>query len=149
MGDPVLLWSMFNSGAKRWSEIEINDYQGVLKKAKDFNLNFGVVVSKVINGRFSILSVSRDDREYTDAEIKACVTLLNEAIAQGGICPTLKPAEIDILRRLSQGQSLAEMAHTTSVPISTIKNRLNRARVALGAKSSTQAVAEAIQHKLF
>ncbi|SFR50938.1 helix-turn-helix transcriptional regulator [Litoreibacter janthinus] len=148
MGDPVFLWSVLNSGSKRWSEIRINDFHGVLEKSKEYGLNFGVVTSRLENGRFSILSVARADREYTDAEIDLCKGLLDKAVLEGGTIALLKPTERDVLWALSQGETLKDFAEQTGVPISTIKDRLRRARIALGAKTAAQAVAEAIRKKL-
>lgn len=148
LGDPVFLWSVFNNGAKRWSEIAIDDFRGVLGAAKHYGLNFGGVASRVESGRFSILSVARGDREYTDAEIELCKELLNRAVLEGGPVALLKPSERDVLWALSQGVTLQELAAQTETSISTIKDRLKRARTALGARTATQAVAKATRKKL-
>jgi len=148
IADPVLLWSTLNSGAKRWSEIELDDFLGVLQKAKAYGLNYGVVVSKIVDGRFSIISVARDDREYTDDEIAICTDLLQQMMSDHDRPVALKQSEKDVLQLLSQGHSLENAARDAKVSISTLKYRLNRARLALGAKSSIEAVAKAVQQKL-
>lgn len=148
LSDPVMLWSLCNSGAKRWSEVGVNDSQGLLEKAKLYGLEYGVVTSEIKNGRFSILSISRGDREYTDVEIKICSDLLNDAILELKNAALLKQPELDVLWALSQGETLQELAERTDVSISTIKGRLKKARIALGARTATQAVVEATRIKL-
>jgi len=148
LSDPVMLWSLCNNGAKRWSDVGVNDSLGLLEKAKFYGLNYGVVASEIENGRFSILSISRGDREYTDAEIDICSDLLKDAILEGKNTALLKQPELDVLWALSQGETLQELAERTDVSISTIKGRLRKARMALGAKTATQAVAEATRLKL-
>jgi len=148
MGDPVFLWSALYSGVKRWSEIEITDFHGVLEMAKGYGLNFGVVASRQENGKFSILTVARSDREYTDAEVDLCSALLDQALSEVENVDLLKPLERDVLVALSQGDTLQEFAERTNTSISTIKARLQKARKALGAKTATQAVAEATRIKL-
>lgn len=148
MGDPVFLWGLVNVGAMRWADIGIKDYRGVLKKAKAFGLNHGVVVSHQENGRHTALSVSRNDRPYSDAEIVACETLLNEISADQIALKQPAPDELTILRLMSFGQSLEQIATSEGIAISTVKNRLNRARTTLGAKTSVHAVSEAVRRQL-
>jgi len=149
MSDPVLIWSMLNSGAMRWSDIPVQDFNGVLEKAKVFGLNFGVVVSQIQDGRFSILSVARSDREYSQSEIDQVKRLLAEALSEQDDALTLKPKELEVLWALSQGASLEEIATEKGIAISTVKKRLNKARVELGAHSTIQAVAQAVRLNLF
>lgn len=148
LSDPVMLWSLCNNGTKRWSEVGVNDSHGLLEKAKHYGLKFGAVASRIENGRFSILSIARSDREYTDAEIEMCNDLLSEAILEGRNTALLKRSERDVLWALAQGETLQDLADQTGTSISTIKSRLQRTRKALGAKTATQAVAEATRMQL-
>ena len=148
MGDPVFLWSALNRGVIRWSEIEIADFHGVLEMAKSYGLKFGIVASRLENGRLSLLSVAREDREYTDAEVELCGKLLDDALAQVANAPALKPVERDVLLALSEGETLEDVAKQTGASISTIKNRLKRARTALDAKTAIQAVVIATRRGL-
>lgn len=148
MGDPVFLWSALKRGVIRWSEIEIADFHGVLEKAKEYGLNFGVVASRLENGRISLLSVARSDREYTDAEVDLCNNLLERALSEAESLVTLKPLERDVLVALSQGETLQSLAKQTGASISTIKNRLSRARTKLGAKTTIEAVVVATRRGL-
>ena len=148
LGDPVFLWSALNRGVTRWSEIEITDFHGVLEMAKGYGLNFGVVASRLENGRLSLLSVARSDREYTDEEVDLCSNLLDEALSQRENVALLKPVERDVLVALSQGETLQGIAKQTSASISTVKDRLRRARKTLGAETAIQAVVVATRRGL-
>lgn len=148
MGDPVFLWGLVNNGAKRWEDIDINDYRGVLAKAKAFGLNYGVVVAQQIDGRHTALSVARSNSPYGDAEISSCVKLLNDILDSHYIHEQPKPNEVEILRLMSQGQSLEEIAVSLQIAISTVKKRLSRACTTLDAKTSVQAVAEAVRRQI-
>ena len=148
MGDPVFLWGLVNNGAKRWEDIDIKDYRGVLTKAKAFGLNYGVVVSEQTDGRHTALSVARSDSPYSDAEISACVDLLNDISNSQHIREQPKPNEVEILRLMSQGHSLEEISVLQQIAISTVKKRLSRACATLGAKTSVQAVAEAVRRQV-
>ena len=148
LGDPVFFWCMFNAGTIRWSEINIADPRGVFKKAKDYGLNYGAVTSMVEAGRHSMLSIARGDREYTNNELKQSDQLLREALAQADASPLLTPEQIQVLQDLANGLTLEASATASGVAISTVKNRLNKARNALGTTTSVQAVAEAIKREL-
>ncbi|WP_425039502.1 autoinducer binding domain-containing protein [Primorskyibacter sp. S187A] len=148
ISDPVFLWSILNTGAIRWNEVRKNDFNDILEKAKAYEMNYGAVASQVVNGRFSILSISRQDRDYTDSEVARCAELLESAIMERQPEAVLKPAEQVILQALARGESLQQLAEDSESPISTIKTRLKRARLALNAKTATQAVAEATRRNL-
>ena len=148
IGDPVFLWCLLNVGTKRWSEIRIKDHRGVLKKAKTFGLNYGAVVSLSDQGHHSILSICHSEREFSDTELALCARYLDEALLEMDAKGPLKSQEIEVLKHLSEGQTLEATAVLTGAAISTVKNRLSRARTALDAKTATQAVAEAMRRKL-
>lgn len=148
VGDPVFFWSMFNKGTVRWSQINIADPRGVFRSAKEFGLNFGAISSMMDAGCYSMLSIARSDREYSDLELKDCEQLLHKALTESDRVPLLTPEQIQVLRDLSKGLTLESSAKSSGVAISTVKNRLNKARIALGSESSFQAVAEAVRREL-
>lgn len=148
MGDPVFLWCLMNQGTMRWSEIEIQDYRSVLQKAKKHGLNFGAVAARYNDGQHSILSISQSAREFSDDELELCAKYLQQAMDEIQKTPALKPKEIEVLKHLSYGHTLEETAQQTGAAISTIKNRLSRARRSLGADTATQAVAKAVRLNL-
>ncbi|MGR3435078.1 MAG: autoinducer binding domain-containing protein [Shimia sp.] len=85
--DPVVLFSVSDVGARRWSDLARDDEAGVLADAERYGLRYGVAVSHVggkgAGGQGgqpgattrSLCAVARDDREYDDAEIETLVAL--------------------------------------------------------------------------
>lgn len=49
--DPVLRWAYEHTGICRWSDISDNDPKGVLKIARTFGLNYGVVTAHTNGGK--------------------------------------------------------------------------------------------------
>lgn len=66
--DPVVRWGFENEGTIRWSELE--DPAGIMVRAREFGLNYGVVIALTRNGRRTMAGFSRSDRDMTDAEIE-------------------------------------------------------------------------------
>lgn len=146
--DPVLLWTVTNSGAKRWADIPIRDVKDVLKKAKAFGLEHGVIVAEQKDGRSSALSVARKGEPYTDEEIAQCEELFREAMYIEKPRNECAREDLHILEQLARGTSLEAIAAQDEIAISTVKYRLKRVRESLDAKSTTQAVAEAVRRGL-
>jgi LuxR family transcriptional regulator len=67
MSDPIVAWCFENTGFSRWSDLE--DPAGVLKKAADYGMKFGVVCAIEVGGTRSMAGFARKDREFTDHEI--------------------------------------------------------------------------------
>lgn len=68
MSDPTVLWGFQNEGTCRWSDLEHLDPVGVLKKSREYGLNYGLTCAMEVNGSRSIGSFARSDREFSDAE---------------------------------------------------------------------------------
>lgn len=67
MTDPMVAWGFENSGSCRWSEL--NDPSGVLKKASDHGMPYGLVCAIKIDDSISICGCARADREFSDSEV--------------------------------------------------------------------------------
>ena len=76
--DPTVRWGFTNIGAIRWSELAVDDEHGVLARAAQHGLHYGVCVATVERGSRSMASFSRSDRDLTDAEIEALRAGLSE-----------------------------------------------------------------------
>ncbi|PUB13173.1 autoinducer binding domain-containing protein [Yoonia sediminilitoris] len=82
MADPIVAWCFENTGYTRWSDL--TDDAGVLVKAAEYGLNYGVVYATDAGGSRSMAGFARDDREFTDDEIAALIAkvdLLHAATA--------------------------------------------------------------------
>ena len=67
MSDPMVAWAFQNVGTLRWSALD--DPTGVMKKAAEFGMNYGVVVSVVSEDSRTICGFANAEREFTDDEI--------------------------------------------------------------------------------
>jgi len=78
MSDPTVLWGFENDGTRRWSDLAELDSAGVLTKAKDYGMAFGVTVALTKGGTRTIGSFSRPDDEYSAEEISGIEASLSE-----------------------------------------------------------------------
>lgn len=144
IGDPVLAWTIWHDGWTRWSDITLPDMRGVMKEARKFGMNFGMVTSREDANRRSFLSASRTDREFTDAEVALLVGQFNRWVDVAMNRATLTDGELEVLRCFRDGMGQREAADHLGVSESTIKQRANKACVKLEANTRTQAVVTAV-----
>jgi LuxR family transcriptional regulator len=154
--DPILLWTSYNSGNSRWSDIglpaKVPFARRVLELAADHGLRFGaifVVRNSEAQNRKCFLSVGRSDRELTDEEIAKVGVLFREMLDRMHVSSGLTTAEVEVLRLLARGLTQNEIAEDLGIGRDAIKKRIERARVVLGAKNAAHAIAIAIQRQLF
>ncbi|WP_166415775.1 helix-turn-helix transcriptional regulator [Cochlodiniinecator piscidefendens] len=151
LSDPVLRWVYSNTGAVRWSEIEEADPRGILDAAKEYGMQFGVTISwqeEGDRGLRSFGSFLRNDREFTDLEISQLAASL-EDLHQSHAPPTnLTNAELEALRMVRDGLLMKQVADELGVSLGAVKQRLKNAKQKLRAKTSSQAIALAVEHGL-
>jgi LuxR family transcriptional regulator len=85
MSDPTVHWGFENEGFCRWSKLVAQDTAGVLARAAERGMRFGVTCAVWQQDSRSVASFARSDREYTEAEsgaLLADVTVLH-AITTG------------------------------------------------------------------
>lgn len=153
--DPVTFWCRFNEGATRWSEIEFSALRGagnlVMQQAESHGLKFGgaaAIRSGTEAGVKSVLCVAREDRELTDDELASLTEILEHIAAAVGQHAGLSEPELEILRDLALGMTHNEIADARMISPATVKKRLERARVVLGARNGVHAVAIATRRGL-
>ncbi|MGC9446783.1 autoinducer binding domain-containing protein [Cereibacter johrii] len=66
--DPTVRWGLEHPGICRWSEIRDMDEQGVMEKAAEYGLRYGLVVSVGEASARTLGFFCRNDRELDDAE---------------------------------------------------------------------------------
>lgn len=144
--DPVIRWVYDNTGATRWSSIDLEDKAGVLEDAKRFGLNFGVAVSYCEGeaaGQRSYGSFARSDREFEDAEIEILSNALVKLHDDRRPPTNLTRAELEALRMVKDGLLMKEIADWLKVSEGAIKQRLKNAKLKLNAKTGTHAATKA------
>lgn len=138
--DPTIIYGLSKSGAKRWSQIKLPDPFHVMEKAKDFGLNYGVVISHGPVTSRSIIGCTRPDREFTDHEIAELnehfVGIHNDLSDQ----TPLSAPQLEALRLYSHGYDYREIENHLAISRTALKARLVGARKRLGARSNVDAV---------
>lgn len=147
--DPVLVWTINNSGNKRWSEIRIPDVRRMMPEARKFDLNHGAVFSRKRDYKRSFLSISRADRELSDTEIEIIGEKFDVWVDIIVGRRELTEGELDVLRGLKDGLGQKEIACDLGISESTVKQRALKACSKLRAKTRTQAVAIAVARNYF
>ncbi len=151
MSDPILKWMYSNVGTCHWSKIAIPDVQGVMKRANNFGLRYGVAVSFVdpsSPAQRSFGSFSRRDREFNTDEMVALTKIIRELHMAKEPPSNLTAAELEALRFIKQGKLVKQIAFDLGVTEGAVKQRLKNAKNKLDAKTSTQAVTLAADYGL-
>lgn len=153
--DPVTLWCRFNEGVTRWSDIEFTALRSVsnivMEHAQSFGLRYGGAAALCGDGSRGIKSLicgAREDRELDDGELSDLQTILGEIIGAVGQHAGLSEVELEMLRDLGMGLTHNEIADARMISPATVKKRLERARVILGARNGVHAVAIAAKRGL-
>jgi len=153
--DPIVLWSMWGEGQKRWSDImllrhvAVNDV--VMKQASKFGLTYGIILSERMpdkRRRKCFFSAARDDREFTDEEIEYLWSVFRGALRTLALPVKVTDAQLELLELSAQGWTQADLAERRQVTPTAIKKSLATARKAFGARNVTEAVAIAIDRGL-
>ena len=145
VGDPVLIWTMArDEGHVRWSAIRVPDLRGVLQAAARHGIRYGASFTRRVGRKRSFLSLAHTSREFTDEEIALYnlkfglwVDLVHNRAA-------LSEAEIAVLRCFRDGLGQQKTAELLQISESTVKQRILKACMKLGASTRTQAVATAV-----
>lgn len=99
MADPMVAWGFENAGTCRWSELE--DPQGVMDKAAEFGLKYGLVCSDSSSGGLSIAGFAREDREFDDQEVDSIAQVLGRLHKATAETSALSDETISQLRNMS------------------------------------------------
>lgn len=147
--DPILVWTLRNTGGKRWSEVHLPDVDRVLVRARGFGLKFGGIFSRKRGNKRSLLSVARADRELTDTEMEVIGARFDSWVDMviGG--PDLTKGELEVLRALKNGMGQHEISEAIGISESAVKQRCMKACAKLNARTRTQAVAIAVARNYF
>ncbi len=142
VSDPVLRWVYAGAGSIRWSEINLPDPNGVLRRAGDHGLIYGaavVFIDEVEPGLRSFGSFCRSDREFAEDELEELSARILQLHRDYAPPKTLTKAELEALRMVKDGLLVKEIAGILGVTEGAVKQRLKNAKLKLGAKTSTQA----------
>jgi len=146
--DPVVVWSLANTGHKRWSELRIPDPMNVMNKAREYGINYGVVISLGKISKRSMLGISRSDREFTDEEIQRTIeifTHIHELVTEA---KSLTKNQAEALKLIAGGDLHSAASAKLGISESALKARLKAARQRLSARSTAEAITRAKEQNL-
>ncbi len=146
--DPVVVWALANTGHIRWCDLKIPDPMGVFKQAREFDINFGVVISTGKISKRSMLGMARSDREFTDEEIEQATEIfikIHDLVTER---KTLTFNQAEALRLIAGGDLHSAAAEKIGISESALKARLKSARVRLNARSTAEAITRAKEQNL-
>ncbi len=144
--DPAVHWAYENTGSIKWSALGKRDAHKVLANARNYGLNFGVVVSYAAASpreQKSYGSFARSDRDFTPDEISLLTLLLRQMHDQATPPSNLTQAELEALKLVKEGLRLKEIAYQLGVSEGAIKQRLAGAKRKLGARTNSHAASRA------
>lgn len=146
--DPIVAWGISRCGASRWSEIDLPDPFGIMAEAASHGLRYGACVSCGPMTSRTIASVTRADREFTDAEIASVHEIVLRLHHETEPPDRLTPAEIEALRIVASGERYAAGSVRLGISESALKARLASARKKLFARTSAEAIQRAKDYRL-
>ena len=109
---------------------------------------YGFAVSCGLMKSRTIASASRDDREFTDAEIHDFEKLILHLHNITEPPKSLTKAQIEALRCIAEGDRHAAAAARLNISESALKARLSSARTSLLARTTTEAIQRARDYRL-
>ncbi len=146
--DPLVFWGISKTGRTRWSEITLPDPFGVMAKARARGLVYGVVVSCGKLTSRTIVGISRDDREFTDAEMDD-VADITEGLHQVAEPPAdLGAEDIEALRLMNSLGDELHVADSIGISEDVLRARLSSAQTRLGASTTAEAIRMAKDYRL-
>lgn len=98
--DPSVLWGFLNNGCTRWADLNLPDDAGVMSKAAEYGLKYGITHAQTVDGSKSICGLARSDRELTDQEIIDVSALFEQLHAVTADIKTLDQSELDALKKI-------------------------------------------------
>lgn len=105
--DPITTWAMTVGGTIRWSSRLLPDPFGVFRQAAAHGLRFGASVAHGPIGALTVLSMSRGDREFTDAEIAEARAIVLQLHALTELPKALTDEEKALLGAVAAGRPVA------------------------------------------
>lgn len=145
--DPMVAWGVSQTGATRWSEIDIPDTFGIMTKAAEHGLVYGVVVSCGPVTSRTVAGAARGDREFTDAEIAALSGIVLRLHHETEPPENLTRAETQALQVIASGERYANGAARLGISESALKARLASARNKLFARTTAEAIQRAKDYR--
>lgn len=143
--DPIARWTIEQEGWIRWSAVKKSSLDmPFMHAAQQFDLNFGVAISRKTDLKRSFLTLAHPSSEFSDAQIIEVVTKFNTWTDLVLNRASLTAGELDVLACMRDGLGQRATAEKLGIAEATVTQRAQKASAKLGAKTRTQAVAIAV-----
>ncbi|MBS8271576.1 transcriptional regulator, partial [Halomonas litopenaei] len=96
---PMVAWAFDTEGATRWSALD--DPAGVMTKAAEHGLRYGIVVSIVSDDSRTICGFANGEREFSDEEIASIQGLVTKIHDNTADTAQLDPKTVEQLKKMS------------------------------------------------
>jgi len=142
--DPILGWGMSTVGYMRTSDLpkKYDPYDCLVDAAK-FSLKYSACFSLGQIHSRSIANTARDDRPFTDEELKEIYGIIAQLHVLTEPQKVLSANQIEALQIISTGARQAAAADTLGISESALKARLVSARGHLNARTTSEAIYKA------
>ncbi|MGX9857204.1 autoinducer binding domain-containing protein (plasmid) [Limimaricola variabilis] len=138
--DPTVGWALGHDGVIDWATLEPNDPAGVLADARAHGLMHGITVATGSGDIRSFCGLARVDRPFTATEAQRALAVIERLHKGPPGAPALTAAQREALRLMAEGERHMRAAAIIGISESALKARLKSARLALGARTTVEAV---------
>lgn len=146
--DPLIFWGLSCEGSTRWSEIALPDPFDIFGQAAEYGLRFGCAIACGPLTSRTIVGCARDDREFTDVEIAAIQAIVWKMHEIAQPPEELTKAQVEALKCIADGDRHIAAAARLGISESALKARLSAAREKLLARTTSEAIQRAKEHRL-
>lgn len=101
MSDPTVLWGFENIGQAKWWDLAAQDHAGVMKKAAEYGLKYGLTCACETGSSRSIGSFAHSDHDFTEKQAAILSAKLDQLHAATADLKTLAPETAEALRMLT------------------------------------------------
>ncbi len=143
----MITWGFSETGVQRWSAMNIPDPFDILGQAREFGMNYGIIVSCGLMKSRTIASGCRSDREFTADEMSAYSKLIKHLHDITQPPQALTDAQIEASRCIAEGDRNAAAARL-NISESALKVRLSSALTSLMARTTAEAIQRARDYRL-
>lgn len=123
VSDPTIHWVRGNVGYARWSEIPKGLLKRVYREAAEIGINYGGIFATVVHKRRSFMSLAREDREFTDAEMLAANDIFTEFVAEFSNKVLLSAEQVVLLDLLSTSMTQSDIATQLGLSVRGVEYR--------------------------
>ena len=146
--DPIVGWCLEHEGVARWSNPDLPDPYGIMKRAAEFGLGYGAAVSIGPRNCRSIINIARSDRELSEEELREFEQLSLNIHRALPLEIELTVKQIEAIECVAAGMRMKQAAAFIGISDSALKFRFRAIREKLSARTNAEAIQRAKDYDL-